>query len=64
MDRFKNMTFGELDNEIDKLPYNWMKALCYDSIRRVRNDYKYKTYREGSDNNDRKSKSKSSRQSS
>ena len=39
------MTLLELDNEIDKLPYNWMKALMFDAIKKVRSNYKYKTNR-------------------
>ena len=60
-ERFLNMTFEELDMEIDSLPYNWMKALMYQGIKKVRSDYEYKTKRKKVLENDRKSKSKSSR---
>ena len=36
---FKKMTIRELDESIDKLPYNWMKAVCYQSIKNVRPEY-------------------------
>ena len=57
-ERFLNMTFEELDMEIDNLPYNWMKALMYQGIKSVRSDYEYNRKKV---KNDRKSKSKSSR---
>jgi hypothetical protein len=38
-ERFKTMSIKQLDKEIDKLPYNWMKALMYTSIKEVRPDY-------------------------
>ena len=38
-DRFKTMTIKELDKEIEKLPYNWMKAIMYTSIKEVRPEY-------------------------
>ena len=61
-ERFLNMTFEELDMEIDSLPYNWIKALLYQGIKSVRNDYIPKHIREREENNnDRKSESKSSR---
>ena len=60
-ERFLNMTFEELDMEIDNLPYRWMKALMYQGIKSVRKDYEYKTKRKKVLENDRKSKSKSSR---
>ncbi len=50
------MTFEELDNKIDKLHYDWQKAICYQMMQKIRKDYKYKTSRKES-NNDRKSKS-------
>ena len=40
-ERFLNMTLKELDMEIDKLPYAWMKALMYQVIKSVRSDYEY-----------------------
>ena len=60
-ERFLNMTMEELDHEIDKLPYAWMKALMYQGIKDIRSDYEYKTKRKKVLKNDRKSKSKSSR---
>ena len=61
-ERFLNMTIEELDMEIDSLPYNWMKALMYQGIKSVRPDYIPRHIREREENNnDRKSKSKSSR---
>ena len=63
-ERFLKMTFEELDMEIDSLPYAWMKALMYQGIKSVRNDYEYKTKRKKVLENDRKSKPKSSRQTS
>ena len=57
--RLKKMSFEELDKEIDKLPYNYMKAIMLTSIQKVRKDYKYKERR---NEYDRKSKSISSRQ--
>ena len=39
------MSFEQLDNEIDKLPFMWMKPYMLSSIQRVRKDYKYKKYR-------------------
>ena len=57
-DRFLNMALEELDMEIDRIPYGWMKALMYQGIKSIRPDY----IREREENNnDRKSKSKSSR---
>ena len=43
--RFKYMTFEQLDNEIDSLTYNWMKPLMLSAIREIRPEYKYKTQR-------------------
>ena len=64
-ERFLKMTFEELDMEIDSLPYAWMKALMYQGIKSVRPDYVQRHIREREENNnDRKSKSKSSRQAS
>ena len=60
-ERFLNMTMEELDREIDKLPYAWMKALMYQGIKDIRSDYEYKTKRKKVLENDRKSESKSSR---
>ena len=60
-ERFLNMTMEELDREIDKLPYAWMKALMYQGIKDIRKDYEYKSKRKKVLENDRKSKSKSSR---
>ncbi len=59
-ERFLNMTFEELDREIDKLPNSWMKALMYQVIKDTRNDYEYKTKRKEL-KNDRESKSITSR---
>ena len=56
--RFKKMSFEELDKEIDKLPYNYMKAIMLTSIQKVRKNYEYKERR---NEYDRKSKSISSR---
>ena len=60
-ERFLNMTMEELDQEIDRLPYAWMKALMYQGIKEVRSDYEYKTKRKKVEKNDRKSESISSR---
>ena len=43
--RFKYMTFEQLDSEIDSLPYNWMKPYMLVGIQRIRKDYKYKIFR-------------------
>jgi len=54
-ERFLTMTFEELDMEIDRLPYDWMKALMYQAIKDTRNDYEYKTKRKKVLKNDRES---------
>ena len=42
----KKMSFEELDNMIDRLPRTFMKACCYQSIKKLRPDYKPKHIRE------------------
>ena len=44
--RFKKMTTKQLDAEIDKLPYNWMKAIMYQSIKKDNPNYLPKHVRE------------------
>ena len=39
--RIRRMTFEELDNYIDELPYNWMKPLRLEYIRKIRPEYSY-----------------------
>lgn len=57
INRFKYMTQEELDNEIERVPYIYQKALMYQAIKRVRKDYIPKYLKERSEQNDRKSKS-------
>ena len=45
-DAIKKMSFEELDNMIDRLPRTFMKACCYQSIKKLRPDYKPKHIRE------------------
>ena len=44
--RFIKMSIQQLDEEIDKLPYNWMKAIMYTQIKESRPDYIPKHRRE------------------
>ena len=39
--RIRKMSFEELDNYIDELPYNWMKPLRLEFIKSVRPEYYY-----------------------
>lgn len=57
----KNMSIEEIDIMIERLPRTFMKACCYQSIKKLRPDYIPKHIRIKEENYDRKSKSKSSR---
>ena len=46
MKDIKRMSIEEIDKFIDNLPYNWMKAIRYQEVKKLRPDYIPKHIRE------------------